>query len=221
MKKLLLLFLIPLALQAQDLQTGVTFTDGMTVHAADLNNAVNNATILSSFLSSKGSAAPLTTDKFLFLQNSSSSLKAVTLADLLTAGSVVNTTTTRSANTVFSGPASGAAAAPTFRTLKPADVSLGTVTIAASTIDWSLGQVFFKQLAANTSFTLTSGTSGEVITVAIKQAASGGPYTATFPGVIWKGGVAPTQTTTPSKTDIYTFILVTGVGICGSASQNY
>src|SRR4030095_1572352 len=221
-KKLLFLLLTVSAVYGQDLQTGVTFVDGTTVHAADLNNAVNSATILAGFLSSKGSATPLTTDKFLFHQASSSSLKVVTLADMLTAGNAVNSTTSRSANTVFAAP-SGASGAPTFRLLSPADTSIATNSAGGTSIDCSIARTFSRTLAANTTYTITNISDGATATAAVQQAASGAPYTTPFAvagGRTWKGGFAPTQTTTANKTDLYTFIHI-GSAVYGSASQNY
>lgn len=205
---------------AQDLQTGVTFSDGMTVHAADLNASINNATILETFISNKSTATPLTTDRLLFDQVSTSSLKTVTVADLMVAGNALSTSTVRGVNTVLAGPASGSSAAPTFRALSPGDTSDPTNTGGGTTIDCSIARTFSRTLSANTAFTLISIADGETVTVAVKQAATGGPYTAGFFGITWRGGVAPTQTTTANKTDLFTFIKI-GPFVYGSASQNY
>ena len=91
------------------------------------------------------------------------------------------------------------------------------VAIAASAIDWALGDQFTKTLAANTTFTFSNSQSGQIITVFVLNTASN--YTVTWPTVKWKGGVAPTQTV-GAKEDIYTFINKGGT-IYGSASQNY
>jgi hypothetical protein len=226
MRKYLLALFLTVALShsyAQDLSKGHTFTDGDTVHASDLNTLVDSATILPTFLSNKATATPLTTDIFLFDQASTSTLKTVSLANLLGAGSAVVTTTTRTANTFLGGPNSGAAAAPTFRVLTPADTSDATNTAGGTTVDCSIARTFSRTLAGNTTYTLTNISDGETVTVAIKQAASGGPYTAAFTvagGITWRGGTAPTQTTTANKTDLFTFIHIGSV-VYGTASQNY
>src|SRR2546423_8777080 len=113
MKKLLLLLLLPLAAYAQDLQTGNTFSDGDTVNAASLNNAINNATILPSFLSGKGAGTHVATDLMLFYQGGTTSLKTVTLSSAFDLGLSFST---RTANTFLAGPgvAGAAAAAPTW-----------------------------------------------------------------------------------------------------------
>jgi hypothetical protein len=218
-----LFLFFPLAVNAQDISKGHTFVDGDTVHASDLNTLVDSATILETFISNKSVATPLATDNFLFDQGSTSTLKAVSLANLLSAGNALNLTTVRTANTFLGGPGSGATAAPTFRALVPADTSMATNTAGGTTIDCSIARTFSRTLAANTTYTLTNIPDGDTVTVAVKQAAAGGPYTTTITvagGVTWKGGVAPVQTTTANKTDLFTFIHIGSV-VYGSASQNY
>jgi len=208
---------------AQDMSKGHTFTDGDTVHAADLNTLVDGATILHTFISNKAVTTPLTSDLFIFDQASTNTLKAVSLASLLTAGNALDTSTVRAANVFYGGPISGASAAPTFRALVPADTSDATNTAGGTTVDCSLARTFDRTLSANTLYTLTNISDGETVTVAVHQAASGGPYTATFTvagGVTWRGGTAPTQTTTASKIDLYTFIHI-GSKVYATASQNY
>jgi hypothetical protein len=60
---------------------------------------------------------------------------------------------------------------------------------------------------------------GATYIVIVKQAA-GASYTATFTGVLWSGGSAPTQTPTNNKYDVYTFIY-DGTNIFGSYIQNF
>jgi hypothetical protein len=226
MKRILSVLFVTLALQssyAQDISKGVTFTDGMTVHGADLNNAIDNATILPTFFSTKGSATPLTTDLLLFHQNSTSTIKQATVATVMTAGNALNTTTTQSAKTFYGGPTAGSAAAPTFRLLSPFDTSDATDTGGGTTVDCSLARTFSRTLAANTTYTLTNIADGETVTVSVAQAAAGGPYTASFTvagGITWRAGVTPTQTATASRIDLYSFIHI-GSKVYGSASQDY
>lgn len=87
------------------------------------------------------------------------------------------------------------------------------VAVSAMAIDWSLGQVFTKTLAAGANtFTFSNQASGMVIVVRVTGAAS----TLTWPTVKWAGGVAPTQTA--SGTDVYTFVH-DGTSIYGSVVQ--
>lgn len=87
------------------------------------------------------------------------------------------------------------------------------IAVAAMAIDWSLGQVFTKTLAAGANtFTFSNQASGMVIVVRVTGAAS----TLTWPTVKWAGGVAPTQTA--SGIDVYTFVH-DGTSIYGSVVQ--
>lgn len=89
----------------------------------------------------------------------------------------------------------------------------GAIAVAAMAIDWSLGQVFTKTLAAGANtFTFSNQASGMVIVVRVTGAAS----TLTWPTVKWAGGVAPTQTA--SGIDVYTFVH-DGTSIYGSVVQ--
>lgn len=96
-------------------------------------------------------------------------------------------------------------------------------TSGSVTLDWSTTDKFQMQLTGNITFTFTGGKDGEVVTVAIKQAAAGGPYTVTWPGgVNWGPAGAPTMTSTASKTDYYCFIQnFAGAQIAGFYRQNF
>ena len=88
-----------------------------------------------------------------------------------------------------------------------------TVAVAAMEIDWALGPVHTKTLAAGANtFTFANQASGMVVVVRVTGAAS----TLTWPTVKWPGGVAPTQTA--SGTDVYTFVH-DGTSIYGSVVQ--
>lgn len=87
------------------------------------------------------------------------------------------------------------------------------IAVAAMEIDWSLGPVQAKTLAAGANiFTFANQASGQVLVVRVTGAAS----TLTWPTVKWAGGVAPTQTA--SGTDVYTFVH-DGTSIYGSVVQ--
>ena len=87
------------------------------------------------------------------------------------------------------------------------------IAVSAMAIDWSLGAVFTKTLAAGANtFTFSNQASGMVIVVRVTGAAS----TLTWPAVKWAGGVAPTQTA--SGIDVYTFVH-DGTSIYGSVVQ--
>lgn len=84
------------------------------------------------------------------------------------------------------------------------------VAMAALNVDWSAGEVFGKTLAAGANaITFSNVTDGQ--TISVRLTSNGGGSTASWPaGVKWPGGVAPTLTT-PSGTDIFTFMRENGV----------
>lgn len=93
-----------------------------------------------------------------------------------------------------------------------------TVAISASNVDWSLGSIFTKTLAANATLTFSNQASGQVIVVRLTNTASN--YTVTWPvAVKWSAGSAPTQTV-GAKSDVYTLIY-DGTNTYGSAVQNF
>ena len=100
-------------------------------------------------------------------------------------------------------------------------VAIGTVT-TAHTIALTNGTVQTATLTASTActFTMPTATAGKSFTLLLKQAASTGNGTATFTGVKYSGGTAPTITATAGKMDILTFT-ADGTNWYGNFSQNY
>lgn len=99
-----------------------------------------------------------------------------------------------------------------------ATTTLPTVAIAASGVDWLLGNVFTKTLAANTTFTFSNMTPGQTIIMRLTNTVSN--YTVTWPGaVLWTGGTPPTMTV-GAKSDVYTFVY-DGSTIYGSYVQDF
>jgi len=99
-----------------------------------------------------------------------------------------------------------------------------TITAGAGTVDASTGKSFYFQLTTasggNATLTFSNFNDGDSIAIRVQQAASGGPYTVTFPTATWQGGPQPTQTTTASKNDWYEFTSSGGT-IFASARQNF
>lgn len=131
---------------------------------------------------------------------SSANLRAALTDETGTGGAVFATsptlTTPQMTNPVINGQTQGAA-----------------IAVAAMEIDWSLGPVQTKTLAAGANtFTFANQGSGQVLVVRVTGAAS----TLTWPTIKWAGGVAPTQTA--SGTDVYTFVH-DGTSIYGSVVQ--
>ena len=93
-----------------------------------------------------------------------------------------------------------------------------SVSIAASNIDWSLSNCFFKTLAANTVFTFTNDSDSQTIIAAITNTA--GNFTAAWPAAVqWTNGSEPVLTL-GAFTDVFTFVKINGV-IYGSVVQRF
>lgn len=141
---------------------------------------------------------------------------ALTGTPITTTGTLAFSLKSQTANKVLCGPPSGATTTPTFRTLVPADIALTTSLIAASAIDWNLGNVFDKTLTATSNtFTFSNVNDGQTIKVRVRQNATG---TATLAWnaapllIIWCDDVTPTVTTTPDGYSVFIFTAVTGSG---------
>jgi hypothetical protein len=110
---------------------------------------------------------------------------------------------------------------PTITNYTESVVAIGTVT-TASTLSLTSGTVQTATLTASTActFTMPTATAGKSFILLLKQAASTGNGTATFTGVKFSGGTAPTITATAGKMDILTFT-ADGTNWYGNFSQNY
>jgi hypothetical protein len=98
--------------------------------------------------------------------------------------------------------------------------SVGTVG-STSTLSLTTGTVLTATLTASTpcTFTMPTPTAGKSFVLILTQAASG-MTTATFTGVEWPGGIAPTITATASAVDILSFI-ADGSYWYGSSAQAF
>jgi hypothetical protein len=110
---------------------------------------------------------------------------------------------------------------PTITNYTESVVAIGTVT-SSNTIALTSGTVQTATLTASTActFTMPTATAGKSFVLMLKQAASTGNGTATFTGVKWSGGTAPTITATAGKMDILSFF-ADGTNWYGSATQNF
>jgi len=100
-------------------------------------------------------------------------------------------------------------------------VASGTVG-ASATLAITAGTILTATLTSATActFTMPTATAGKSFTLLLKQPASGSATTATFTGVKWNSGGAPTITATVGKLDILAFI-ADGTNWYGTASQGY
>ena len=100
-------------------------------------------------------------------------------------------------------------------------VAIGTVG-ATHTFDLTNGTVQTATLTSATAatFTMPTATAGKSFVLLIKQPASGSTTTATFTGVKWSGGTAPTITATLGRLDVISFF-ADGTNWYGSFVQNF
>ena len=110
---------------------------------------------------------------------------------------------------------------PTVNNYTEGTVASGTVTTTA-TLSLTSGTFQTATLTASTAcvFTMPTPTSGKSFVLLLKQAASTGLGTATFTGVKWPAGTAPTITPTAGRMDILTFAS-DGTNWYGAYTQNY
>ena len=169
-----------------DSNFATTITLGNT--AIQLGNTVttlNNMTLANVTISSVGTAIPNN-----LLANSSVTLGNTTVALGSTATSLGNLTTANVTVTNY------------VETLQ----AVGTVG-ASSTLSLATGTVLTATLTASTpcTFTMPTAVAGKSFILILTQAATG-MTTATFTGVKYPGGTAPTITATASAVDILSFV---------------
>ena len=106
---------------------------------------------------------------------------------------------------------------PTVTNYTEAVVAIGNSS-TAQTIALTNGTVQTCTLTGSCTFTMPTATAGKSFLLLLKTGA--GSFTATFTGVKWSGGTAPTITATASKLDVVSFV-ADGVNWYGSISQNF
>lgn len=93
---------------------------------------------------------------------------------------------------------------------------------SAKTVDPANGWTQTMTLSANCTVTLTQPSAGTFanVRIGVTQAASGGPYTVTFTGAKWPGGIAPVMSAGASKVDWYSCLLDGTNAFC-TAGQDF
>lgn len=204
----------------------LTSADWVTFNSKGSGSVTSVAATVPSFLSVAGS--PITTSGTLAISYSGTALPpanggtgiANNAASTLTISGSFGTTLTVSATTAVTLPTSGTlatlAGSETFtnKTLTNPTVTnyvetlqaVGTVG-ASSTLALTTGTVLTATLTASTpcTFTMPTATAGKSFILILTQASSG-MTTATFTGVKWPAGTAPTITATASAVDIISFV---------------
>lgn len=87
----------------------------------------------------------------------------------------------------------------------------------STTLSLANGSVQTVTLSGNCTFTMPTASAGASLTLILTQS---GTFTATFTGVLWSGGTAPTITATSSKVDVLVFVS-NGTSWFGTAAQNF
>jgi hypothetical protein len=110
---------------------------------------------------------------------------------------------------------------PTINDYTEGTVAIGTVS-TAHTFSLTNGTLQNATLTASTTcaFTMPTPTAGKSFVCLLKQAPTTGNGDATFTGVKWSGGTAPTITADAGAMDIISFI-ADGVNWYGSITQGY
>lgn len=109
---------------------------------------------------------------------------------------------------------------PTINNYTEGAVSIGTVS-SSHTFSLTSGTLQTATLTANTActFTMPTASAGKSFILILNQASLGNG-TATFTGVLWSGGTAPTVSSAGSAVDIFSFVS-DGTNWYGSTTQDF
>jgi hypothetical protein len=141
----------------------------------------------------------------------------------LTGTASININGTVGATTANTGAFTTLASSDNFTPTAYTETIVASGTVGASaTLAITAGTVLTATLTSATActFTMPTATAGKSFTLLLKQPAAGTPTTATFTGVKWNSGGAPTITATLGRLDIIAFV-ADGTNWYGTASQGY
>jgi hypothetical protein len=200
----------------------VTVTGDITVTGNDIKSSSATAITLSSTDVAIAGDLTVTGNDI-----KSSTATALTLsgADVTVAGDLTVTGNDIKSSSATAMSMSGADVSmqgnTSFKNYTEGVVAIGTVG-ASHTFDLANGTVQTATLTSGTAatFTMPTATAGKSFVVLLKQPASGSTTTATFTGVKWSGGTAPTITATLGRLDVISFF-ADGTNWYGSFIQNF
>jgi hypothetical protein len=200
----------------------VTVTGDITVTGNDIKSSSATAITLSSTDVAIAGDLTVTGNDI-----KSSSATAITMsgADVTVAGDLTVTGNDIKSSSATAITMSGANVAmqgnTEFKNYTEGVVAIGTVG-ATHTFDLANGTVQTATLTSGTAatFTMPAATAGKSFVFFVKQPASGSTTTATFTGVKWSGGTAPTITATLGRLDVISFF-ADGTNWYGSFIQNF
>lgn len=190
--------------------TGLTSAQITGVSAAQVAAGITSAQVTGINVTQIGSLA---TGISTFLQTPNSANLAAALTDETGSGANVFALSPSIADpTIYT---------PTINGYTEGTVARGTVG-STSTLAITDGTVITATLTSNTpcTFTMPPAGAGKSFALYLKQPAAGTPTTATFTGVKWPGGTAPTITATLGRLDIILFTS-DGTNWYGSFIQNF
>jgi hypothetical protein len=200
----------------------VTVTGDITVTGNDIKSSSATAITLSSTDVAIAGDLTVTGNDI-----KSSTATALTLsgADVTVAGDLTVTGNDIKSSSATAMSMSGADVSmqgnTSFKNYTEGVVAIGTVG-ASHTFVLTNGTVQTATLTSATActFTMPTATAGKSFVVLLKQPASGSTTTATFTGVKWSGGTAPTITATLGRLDVISFF-ADGTNWYGSFIQNF
>jgi len=200
----------------------VTVTGDITVTGNDIKSSSATAITLSSTDVAIAGDLTVTGNDI-----KSSTATALTLsgADVTVAGDLTVTGNDIKSSSATAMSMSGADVSmqgnTSFKNYTEGVVAIGTVG-ATHTFDLTNGTVQTATLTSGTAatFTMPTATAGKSFVFFVKQPASGSTTTATFTGVKWSGGTAPTITATLGRLDVISFF-ADGTNWYGSFIQNF
>ena len=187
----------------------------------DLNSSqtISATKTLSSATQNIGSSAGAGTQQFAYGATTTGLTKTVNIGT----GGLSGSTTTIAIGSSVSGATSTTLLNGTITTVAYTETIVASGTVGASaTLAITAGTVLTATLTSATActFTMPTATAGKSFTLLLKQPASGTVTTATFTGVKWNSGGAPTITATLGRLDILAFV-ADGTNWYGTASQGY
>ena len=215
------------------LQTSA-FTGNVTKSAGGTSTTIANGVVAPAMLTTGGpswtSGGDVTVTGDITVTGNdikSSSATAITMsgADVTVAGDLTVTGNDIKSSSATAMSMSGADVSmqgnTSFKNYTEGVVAIGTVG-ATHTFDLTNGTVQTATLTSGTAatFTMPTATAGKSFVFFVKQPASGSTTTATFTGVKFSGGTAPTITATLGRLDVISFF-ADGTNWYGSFIQNF
>lgn len=195
--------------------SGLATASAPAVSAANTGRIFYDSTLQAFRVSANGTAyASLGTGTVTSVGLSLPSFITVSGSPVTGSGTLTGTLATQAANTVFAGPSSGGAVAPTFRALVAADLPAGTGTGTVTSVAMSV-PAFLS--VAGTPIT-TSGTLAVTLSGTALPVANGGTGATTLTGVL-KGNGTSAFTAAVAGTDYVAPGAVTSSGLTMSTAS--